>query len=226
MKISWMTKNGVGEVLEALVCRGRHLVWIFLLLHVQSFAAETPKQLQSVIDDFLNMENKSIRIEQVIKWRFAPNDDSLYLNIDIKAGRSFHVTLPAFGMEIFVSDAEMMTLNHARQQLILENASPDALLNQLFVGGDLRDARFRKEKTLKNGTHELDFVFSGDFSDWDKMTIRLDRERMLQGMTLVDYDGNKYLIRFEYKLAYEPFVVPDMETDFQSYQIADLRENK
>jgi len=226
MKISWMINPLTRRLIQGKYFSS--LVYLaFLGLTISAVAAaKPPKELQRVMDDFLSMKNTSMRIEQVIDWRFASNNDSLYLNIDILADQQFHVTIPVFGMEIYVNELEMMSINHIRQQLIYENSTSDALINQLFVGGDLRDARFKKELIVKGGGRKLEFVFSGDFSDWDRMSLTLDQNEQLVGMTLVDYDGNKYLIDLIYKENFENFRVPDIKSDYPDYQIADLRDDR
>ena len=117
-----------------------------------------------------------------------------------------------------------MTINHARQQVLYEDASPNALLEQLFVGGDLDDARFKREKAIGNGLRQLDFQFSGDFSDWESLSVILDQKDDLKQMTLVDYDGNKYLITLRYQAEYDAFVLPDLDQEYLHFQIADLRK--
>ena len=116
----------------------------------------------------MNMESTSLEIHQVIDWRFSSNNDSIDLNMDIKAGQNFHLTISSYGMEIYVTENEMMTINHLRQQILYETASPDALLKQLFVGGDLNDAKFKREKKLEGGLRQLDFKFTSDFSPISK----------------------------------------------------------
>lgn len=226
MKISWMINPLTRRLIQGKYFSS--LVYLaFLGLTISAVAAaKPPKELQRVMDDFLSMKNTSMRIEQVIDWRFASNNDSLYLNIDILADQQFHVTIPVFGMEIYVNELEMMSINHIRQQLIYENSTSDALINQLFVGGDLRDARFKKELIVKGGGRKLEFVFSGDFSDWDRMSLTLDQNEQLVELTLVDYDGNKYLIDLIYKENFENFRVPDIKSDYPDYQIADLRDDR
>lgn len=195
------------------------------LSHGIALSANPPKQLSQVIDHFLNLEATSLEISQVIDWRFAGESDSIRLRMDINAGRNFHMILPAFGMEIYVSENEMLTLNHVRQQVLYEEATPDALLKQLFVGGDLNDARFKREKSLKNGNKRLDFQFDGDFSDWESLSVILDETDNLQKIILVDYDGNEYLITLKTLPEFERFVFPDVNTDYLHYQVADLRGN-
>ena len=194
------------------------------MLLTQLAAASPPKELTRVIDHFMKMEATSLEISQVIDWRFAGKNDSIILQMDIKAGRNFHLTLAAFGMEIFVTEHEMMTVNHVRQQIIYEDATPDALIKQLFVGGDLNDARFKREEEIDGGLRRLDFRFAGDFSDWQSLSVVLDANDDLKRLTLVDYDGNKYLITLNYLQHYENFVLPDIQQDFLHYQKADLRD--
>ena len=123
-----------------------------------------------------------------------------------------------------MTDNEMITINHLRQQILYENATPDALLKQLFVGGDLKDARFKGERSIAGGLRELKFRFAGDFSDWESLTVFLDDNDDLKKMILIDYDGNKYLISLKYQGEFTDFVVPDIKQDFLHYQIADLRK--
>ncbi|MEA3286489.1 MAG: hypothetical protein U9Q77_03825 [Candidatus Marinimicrobia bacterium] len=197
---------------------------IGILLIAQGWAGKTPQQLNQVIDHFMKMQSSSLEISQVIDWRFMGKNDSITLKMDIKADRNFHLTLDAFGMEIFVTENEMMTINHVRQQIIYENASPDELLKQLFVGGDLSDARFKREEITGNGLKRLDFRFSGDFSDWESLSVVLDANDDLKQIILVDYDGNKYLITLNYLKNYHDFVLPNIQKDFLHYQTADLRD--
>ncbi len=197
---------------------------VLLILLAQVYGAKPPKQLTKVIDHFMNMEQTSIEIKQVIDWRFSSKNDSITLQMDIQGGRNFHLTLDNFGMEIFVTKNEMMTINHFRQQILYENASPDAILQQLFVGGDLNAARFKRELKTEGGLRQLDFRFAGDFSDWDGLSVVLDDNDDLKQMILIDYDGNKYLIFLNYLPDYDNYALPDIEQDFLHYQIADLRE--
>ena len=172
----------------------------------------------------MNMELTSLEIKQIIDWRFSSKNDSITLRMDIQGGQHFRLTLDVFGMEIFVAENEMMTVNHIRQQILYENADPDALLKQLFVGGDLDDARFKHEQNIEGGLRKLDFRFAGDFSDWESLSVVLDDNDDLKQMILVDYDGNKYLIFLNYLPDYDNYALPDIKQDFLHYQIADLRE--
>ena len=188
------------------------------------YAAKPPKQLTGVIQHFMDMDSTSLEITQVIDWRFSSESDSIKLQMNITAGHNFHMTLPAFGMEIFVTEREMVTINHSRQQILYESASPDALLKQLFVGGDLNEARFKGEKKLEQGSRRLDFQFSGDFSDWEALSVILDSKDNLNRIILQDYDGNKYLISLKYLPRFEGYLFPDIGTEYSHYQIADLRD--
>lgn len=188
------------------------------------YAAKPPKQLANVIQHFMDMDSTSLEISQVIDWRFSGKNDSIKLQMNIKAGHNFHMILAVYGMEIFVTDHEMVTINHSRQQILYENASPDALLKQLFVGGDLNTARFKREQDLEQGLRRLEFQFSGDFSDWESLAVIVDQNDDLKNIILQDYDGNKYLISLKYLPIYEGFLFPDIESDFSHYQIADLRD--
>ena len=194
---------------------------LFLLSH--SFAASPPKELERVIDHFMSMESTSLEIQQIIDWRFSGENDSLVLQMDVNAGSNFRLTLAAFGMEIFVSDSEMVTINHSRRQIIYEEATPDALVKQIFVGGDLNDARFKRERPVDGDLRQLDFAFSGDFSDWESLSVILDAQDDLKKLVLVDYDGNKYLISIKYLESFEDFAIPNVIDDYLHYQVADLR---
>ncbi len=195
-----------------------------LLLVSQVLAATPPKQLTQVIDHFMNMEATSLEITQVIDWRFSSKNDSITLKMDIKGGHNFRVDLSDFGLEIFVTESEMVTINHFRQQILYENATPDALLRQLFVGGDLSNARFKGEQAIAGGLRELNFRFAGDFSDWESLTVMLDDSDDLKRMILIDYDGNQYLMSLRYQPHFNDFGVPNIQQDFLHYQIADLRK--
>jgi len=197
---------------------------LMLLIIAAQLSAATPKELSGVIDHFMNMEASSLEIQQIIDWRFAGANDSITLRMDIKAGQNFHLNLPAFGMEIYVTETEMMTLNHVRAQILYENATPDALLKQIFVGGDLNRARFKGKKTLDSGLRQLDFKFDSDFSDWQSLSVILDDQDELQKLILVDYDGNRYLITLTYLPEFADFNMPDIQRDYLHYQIADLRK--
>lgn len=197
---------------------------VLLILVSSSSAASPPKQLTQVIDHFMNMESTSLEIHQVIDWRFSSSNDSIDLQMDIKAGRNFHLTISAFGMELYVTENEMMSINHLRQQILYEDAEPDALLKQLFVGGDLNDARFKREKNLEGGLRQLDFKFASDFSDWVELSVILDQNDNLKKMILVDYDGNQYLISMTYRSNFNDFTLPDIKQDYLQYQISDLRD--
>jgi len=196
---------------------------ILLIAASQSIAA-TPKELKGVINHFLNMESTSLEIHQLIDWKFTSDHDSISFRMDIKAGRNFHLTMAAFGMDIYVSESEMMTLNHVREQILYENATPDALIKQIFVGGDLKDARFKGEKDLGSGLKQLDFRFIGDFSDWQTLSVVLDAQEDLKKLTLVDYDGNDYIITLKYLVDFDNFTMPDIKQEFIHYQIADMRK--
>ena len=195
-----------------------------ILISGQLQAGNPPKQLIGVIDHFMNMDSTSLEISQVIDWRFSSKYDSVSLQMDIKGGRNFRLTLADFGLEIFVNEREMITLNHVRSQILFEKSSPDALIKQLFVGGDLDDARFKREKSLDDGSRQLDFKFVGDFSDWESLSVILDEKDDLKRMTLIDYDGNKYLIAMVYQTKFNDFMLPDVKQDYLHYQVADLRE--
>jgi len=226
MKISLMIKSTTVHTTtyRSLLVR---LQWMLAitLLSIPLGAASPPKQLSTVIDQFMGMEATSVKIKQVIDWRFSSKSDTVRIQIDINGGRNFHVLLAAFGMEIFVSENEMITLNHSRQQVLYENATPDALLKQLFVGGDLNDARFKGEKKLKDNRRRLNFQFDSDFSDWESLAVVLSDDDKLQKLVLVDYDGNKYIISLEYLLRFNNFTIPNIDQDYLHYQVADLRGN-
>ncbi len=196
---------------------------LFLFTSVQVSAAGPPKELSKIIDHFLNLQTTSIEINQVIEWRFSDKRDTLRIQLDINGARNFHVMLADFGMEIFVSEDQMVTINHLRQQVLYENATQDALLKQLFVGGDLNQARYKGEKKLNGDQRILNFQFAGDFSDWESLAMILNASDQLEKMILVDYDGNKYIISLDYLAEFESFVIPDVDSDFLHYQIADLR---
>jgi len=187
-------------------------------------ARNPPKQLIHVIDHFMNLDSTSLEISQVIDWRFSSKYDSVSLQMDIKGGRNFRLTLADFGLEIFVTEKEMITLNHVRAQILYEESSPDALIKQLFVGGDLDDTRFKREENLGDGLRQLDFQFVGDFSDWESLSVILDEKDDLKRITLIDYDGNKYLITMVYQTKFNDFMLPDVKQDYLHYQVADLRE--
>ena len=172
----------------------------------------------------MNLESTSLDLTQVIDWRFGGKQDTIWIEMDIKAGHRFHLLLADFGMEIYVTDTEMMTLNHVRKQILYENASPDALLKQLFVGGDLNDARFKGERVLNDSLRQLKFKFSDDFSDWESLQVTLDAKDILKQLTLIDYDGNRYLISLHYLAQFRGFKIPDIKQDYLLYQIADLRD--
>ena len=203
----------------------RRLEWlvIFILMGVSLSAAQPPKELSKIIDHFMNLETTSVKISQVIDWRFSDKSDTVRIQLDIRGGRNFHVMLADFGMEIFVTENEMITLNHIRQQVLFENATPDALLRQLFVGGDLNQARFKGEKILTEGRRSLKFQFADDFSDWESLAMVLDQADSLEKLVLVDYDGNKYIISLTYLASYEGFTIPIIDQDYLHYQVADLR---
>ena len=187
-------------------------------------AANPPKELQRIIDNFMNMESRSMEIHQVIDWKYRSDHDSVRFQMDIRGNRNFHLDIIAYGLEIFVTESEMLTLNHIRKQIIYENTTPDALLKQLFVGGDLRDARFRREEQLEDGRRELEFRFSDDFSDWERLSILLGGDDAIQRIKLIDYDGNIYHIRFKYLPRFQNYVLPDINIDYPRYRVADLRK--
>ena len=225
MKISLMTRGFRSHRIQQIFWRDmlQALAVIVFGLSLAS-AAKPPKQLVTTIEHFMNMDSTSIEISQVIDWRFATENDSIKLQMDIQGGHNFHMTLAAYGMEIFVTEHEMVTINHSRQQILFEKASPDALLKQLFVGGDLNTARFQREKDLGLGARQLDFKFAGDFSDWESLTVIVDKNDNLTKINLVDYDGNKYLISLKYLPRYVGFSAPDITTEYSHYQIAGLRD--
>ena len=224
MKISLMINRIISiHIAKRLVHFFLSLLAVLVMMNPVSVNAAAPKELTTVIDHFMNLDETSIEILQVIDWRFVGSNDSISLRMDIKAGQNFHLTLAAFGMEIYVTESEMITINHVREQILYENATPDALLKQIFVGGDLNDARFKREKDLKNGLRRLDFQFYNDFSDWESLSITLDGDDMMKQMTLVDYDGNKYIITLTYLKEFDRFMIPDVARDYMHYQIADLR---
>jgi len=195
-----------------------------LFLGLPLIAGEPPRELDRVIQHFMNLESTSVQIKQVIDWRFSDASDTVEIQMDIRGNRRFHVTLPGFGLEIFVTESEMVTLNHARKQILYETASPDALLKQLFVGGDLNKAKFKGSKALKQGGKRLNFVFNDDFSDWERLSVDLNEIEQLQALNLMDYDGNEYLISLRYLDAYRSFQVPAPGSDYLHYDMADLRE--
>lgn len=201
---------------------------VFLVLGIFTFSAATaakpPKELQNIINDFMSMESTSMEVLQVIDWKYKSEDDSVRFQMNILANQNFHLDLWAFGLEIFITETEMLTVNHVKKQVIYENASPDALLDQLFVGGDLADARFKDEKKLKGGDRELEFLFSSDFSDWESLSVTVDDAGDLQKIKLVDYDGNHYHITFKYLNRFSKFVLPDISKDLMGYKIADMRK--
>ncbi|MBT6012141.1 MAG: hypothetical protein HOG80_12260 [Candidatus Marinimicrobia bacterium] len=224
MKISLMIKSAILQLklYRSSIVNLSGLA-IFLCLSVSLSAAKPPKELSKVIDHFMNLEATSVKINQVIDWRFSNKRDTVRIQMDINGGRNFHVMLADFGMEIFVTEREMITLNHIRQQVLYENTTPDALLKQLFVGGDLNQARFKGEKKLKDGRRRLNFTFVDDFSDWESLSTVLGNDDKLEKLILVDYDGNKYIISLIYLVGYEGFPIPKIDEDYLHYQIADLR---
>ena len=225
MKISLMIKSSVFPRVKYHPLHVR-LLWLVtsIFISVSLSAAQPPKELTKIINHFLNLEATSVEISQVIDWRFSDKSDTVRIQMDIRGGRNFHVMLAEFGMEIFVTENEMITLNHVRQQVLFENATPDALLKQLFVGGDLNEARFKGEKKLSDEKRRLNFQFAGDFSDWESLALVLNRDDSLEKLVLVDYDGNKYIISLIYLASFEEFDVPIIDVDYLHYQIADLRE--
>lgn len=229
MKISLMIRNSICRMYSSegqlgFIMLKLKLAFMLIVLVPTLNAGTPPKELTQVIKHFMNMESTSLEIHQVIDWRFSSNNDSIDLRMDIKAGRNFHLTISAFGMEIYVTENEMMSINHMRQQILYEDASPDALLKQLFVGGDLNDARFKREKDLEDGLRQLDFRFASDFSDWVSLSVILDEKDDLKKMILVDYDGNRYLISIIYRSVFDDFILPNIGQDYPQYQIADLRD--
>ena len=186
-------------------------------------AASPPKELTSIIHQFMDMERTSIHIEQVIQWKYYSKRDTIRVEMDIEGNRNFHVLLPGMGMEIFVTQTEMITLNHIRNQILYENATPDALVKQLFVGGDLNRARFKGEKKRPEGGKQLNFSFADEFSEWERLSTYLDETGQLTKLVLVDHDGNKYVILMNYQKSYRPFRIPQVELDYATYQVADLR---
>ncbi len=226
MKISLMIKSDVSlKVKYHSMITCFKLLMVFVVATGQLVAASPPKELSKIIDHFMNLQATSIKINQVIDWRFSSQSDTVSIQMDINASSNFHVMLADFGLEIFVTENEMITLNHLRQQIMYENATPDALLKQLFVGGDLNQARFKGEKKLDDGRRRLNFSFSGDFSDWDRLSVVLNAVEDIEKLILVDYDGNKYIISLNYLPSFEGFTVPNIDRDYLHYQIADLREN-
>jgi hypothetical protein len=221
MKTCWMIRK-TAVVLQKPF---RGLVRLFLLSGLLvSLQGAPPAQLRTVIDHFMNLTETSMNLTQVIDWRFGGRNDTLYLEMDIQTGQQFHLLLANLGMEIFVHGHEMITLNHIRQQILYENADPDALLNQLFVGGDLNDARYKGEEKLGDGRRKLNFQFYDDFSDWESLQVVLDSADNLRQLMLEDYDGNLYTISLEYLDTFRKFALPDTQTEYIHYQIADLRE--
>ena len=197
---------------------------LYAILSMQMvMAAQPPKELSKVIDHFMNLEATSVKINQVIDWRFSDKSDTVRIQMDINGGTNFHVMLADFGMAIFVSEKEMITLNHIRQQVLYEKTTPDALLKQLFVGGDLNKARFKGEKKLRDGRRRLNFSFDSDFSDWESLSTVLGDEDKLEKLILVDYDGNKYIISLRYLVGCEGYSIPKIDEDYLHYQVADLR---
>jgi len=195
----------------------------FTMLSMPVNAGNPPQQLSKVIDRFMAMEATSVNIKQVIDWRFSSKSDTVRIQMDIDGSRNFHVMVAGFGMEIFVAEDEMITLNHIRQQVLYEKANPDALLEQLFVGGDLSDARYKGEKKLSEGRRRLKFQFDSDFSDWESLALVLNEEDNVEKILLVDYDGNKYIITLSYLPVFNRVAVPQIDQDFLHYQVADLR---
>jgi len=187
-------------------------------------AANPPKELQRIMDNFMNLEATSMEILQVIDWKYKGGNDSVRFQIDIQGSQRFHLELYAFGLEIFVGDGQMMTVNHIRRQIIHEDATADALLKQLFAGGNLNDARFKEEQDLADGKKELKFRFDVDFSDWESLSIVLDEEDHVNEIKLVDYDGNLYTISFRYLERYSSFEYPNLENEYVGYKLADLRQ--
>ena len=225
MKISLMIRTVFSESTKSgLIGKYLQRLLIFTLMSATLIEAKTPGELSKVIDHFLNMEATSVEIKQVIDWRFSDKSDTVRVQMDIRGGRNFHVLLAGFGMEIFVTEDEMITLNHVREQILYENATPDALLKQLFVGGDLNKARYKGTKNLKNDRKRLNFTFMDDFSDWESLSMVLDATEVLEKLVLVDYDGNKYIISLKYLEEFEDFNIPKVNMDYLHYKVADLRK--
>ena len=199
-------------------------VALFVISIPTGIAANPPKELQRVIENFLNMESTSMELTQVIDWKYSADNDVVTLRMDVRSGQQFRVDLPAFGLEIFVNETEMMTLNHIRKQILYEDATPAALLNQLFAGGDLNQTRFKGEKKLSGGHRELTFTFDTDFSDWDRLSVTQTASGVLKQIDLIDYDGNHYKISIDYLDKFMNFVLPSIGSDFSDYKVADLRE--
>lgn len=198
---------------------------LLLVIGVYLKAASPPKELSTVIDQFMNMARTSIHIEQVIEWKYYAKRDTIKLEMNIAGNRNFQVLLPGLGMEIFVTQTEMVTVNHIRNQILYEDATPDALLKQLFVGGDLNRARFKGEKELPKGGRQLNFRFADEYSEWERLSTFLNGAGQLTKLELMDYDGNKYVIMMSYLDSFEAFKIPQVDLDYATYQVADLRSN-
>ena len=198
---------------------------LLLILLGQTLMGSIPSELQQVLDSFWQLKRTSLQIHQRIDWRFSKPDENFSLQLDIQDNEHFRVDLTSFGLEIFVSPNAMMTINHQRRQILIEDATPDALLRQIFVGGDLNLARFKGLKQLPEDARRMDFSFDSDFSDWDKMSLFLNTSSHLTGIFLKDYDGNDYHLDLEYLPDYLDYSEPDVKQEYLTYQLADLRSN-
>jgi hypothetical protein len=193
------------------------------LISATALAKETPPEISRVVDRFLNQEQVSIDIVQEIHWKFYRKVDSLQVFMDIYDNAHFRLLLPGFGMEVYVLGDSLVTVNHTRGQILLETATRDELIDQLFIGGDISDAKLVRTSKSENGNTRDEFVFKSDISEWQRLTMEHDKG-LPKRVELVDYDGNRYLIKLRYQRSYRSFDSQLPARNSWNYELADIRK--
>lgn len=202
------------------------LRWAFtamLILPMGVLQSTTPPELATLLQTFLNQRNTTIAILQETDWRFYPKIDSLHIQMDIQDDRHFQVTVPAYGLEVYVLGDSLLTVNHGRQQILLEAAGPRELIDQIFIGGDLDDARLKRRKTEKDGRERLIFNFRDEYSEWESLEI-LTQAELPQEIILKDYDGNRYIIHLTDREVLTSVDFSRIRSNAWGYPLADLRK--
>ncbi len=198
------------------------LLLAFLLVNPVQ-ADEIPAELKTILDRFLGLERNSVNIRQEIHWRFFGGVDTLEAEMDIRQERRFHLSIPAYGIEVYTFGDSLITVNHTRRQILLETASKRELIDQLFVGGDVSSVHLKRKKELGNNEIRHDFTFRDEYSEWSSMKITT-RESLPVLIHLTDYDGNKYLIHLSYQSVFRDFNDQFISQNYMDYELADLRK--
>lgn len=203
----------------------RHLLILKLtVLSSLALADGIPEDLSIILDRFLKLEETSVEIRQEIHWRYFGGVDSLRAFMDIRDEQSFRLNVPGFGLDVYRQNDSLITINHRKKQVLIEKARHDAMIDQLFIGGDISSVKLRRSKDLGNNRKRYEFVFRDEYSEWQRMKIWTWQE-LPQEIELLDYDENTYRIMLRYSSDFVEFNLTRLLNENpMGFEIADLRK--